>query len=208
MTTNLERVAVGLGIRTTLEGSDLLVYLKWIHSIEPSLFVRLARSLAISCKERRQGFRLPSKEITFNPKKRDKQGFAYIPEEQVKYPEDIFLASLQVSVMDDEALVSTLKYHFLDPPKPVKDGTDFDEAVERAKVVSLPDIYPFSPPLVPGRKSSTRCPLHDDRRPSFAYFPDTNRFYCFGCSQGGDTIQFMRLMEPDLSFREAVEKIL
>ena len=32
------------------------------------------------------------------------------------------------------------------------------------------------------------CPLHDERTPSFYVWPDEDRWYCFGCNEGGDQI--------------------
>lgn len=36
------------------------------------------------------------------------------------------------------------------------------------------------------------CPFHEDEQPSFAVFPETRSFYCFGCNAGGDVIDFVR----------------
>jgi len=50
------------------------------------------------------------------------------------------------------------------------------------------------------------CPFHDERSPSFHVTPARQFWYCFGCSQGGDAISFVRQVEH-LSFTEAVEKL-
>ena len=39
------------------------------------------------------------------------------------------------------------------------------------------------------------CPLHDDDDPSLQIYPDTNSWHCFGCKEGGDVIEFIRLAE-------------
>lgn len=51
-----------------------------------------------------------------------------------------------------------------------------------------------------------RCPLHDDTKPSFAIYPDTNSWYCFTEGIGGDVIDLlMKLYKID--FSEAVERL-
>jgi DNA primase len=50
------------------------------------------------------------------------------------------------------------------------------------------------------------CPFHEDRNPSLAVYPQTNRFYCFGCGKHGDQITFLREKEG-LGFREALDAL-
>lgn len=50
------------------------------------------------------------------------------------------------------------------------------------------------------------CPFHADRLPSLAIYPETGRFYCFGCLKRGDVITFLREMEH-LSFAETLERL-
>lgn len=48
-----------------------------------------------------------------------------------------------------------------------------------------------------------KCPLHDDNNPSFAVYPNSNRFVCFSCHpSSGDVIEFVMLYK-NLSFPEA-----
>lgn len=49
-----------------------------------------------------------------------------------------------------------------------------------------------------------RCPFHDDERPSFAVYPKSGRFYCFGCAKGGDAITFLQEVDR-LSFNQALD---
>jgi hypothetical protein len=39
------------------------------------------------------------------------------------------------------------------------------------------------------------CPLHPDTNPSFAVYPNTGRFVCFGCQQKGDVIDLIEKAE-------------
>ncbi|WP_449063257.1 DNA primase, partial [Planomonospora algeriensis] len=50
------------------------------------------------------------------------------------------------------------------------------------------------------------CPFHEEKSPSFNVTPARGYYYCFGCSEGGDVITFVRRMEH-LSFGEAVERL-
>ncbi|MDU0969026.1 MAG: DNA primase [Actinomycetaceae bacterium] len=50
------------------------------------------------------------------------------------------------------------------------------------------------------------CPLHDERTPSFHVDPVRGRWHCFGCGQGGDTIEFL-IQYLKISFVEAVEML-
>jgi DNA primase len=50
------------------------------------------------------------------------------------------------------------------------------------------------------------CPFHDEKSPSFNVTPARGFFFCFGCSEGGDVIDFVRKIDQ-LSFAEAVESL-
>lgn len=50
------------------------------------------------------------------------------------------------------------------------------------------------------------CPFHDERTPSFHVTPSRGMWYCFGCSEGGDVLNFVQKIDH-LSFAEAVEKL-
>lgn len=50
------------------------------------------------------------------------------------------------------------------------------------------------------------CPFHDERTPSFHVRPQTARWHCFGCAEGGDVIDFVQKIDH-VSFTEAVERL-
>jgi DNA primase len=50
------------------------------------------------------------------------------------------------------------------------------------------------------------CPFHDEKSPSFSVTPSRGLYYCFGCTAGGDVIDFLRGIEH-LTFAEAVERL-
>jgi DNA primase len=57
-----------------------------------------------------------------------------------------------------------------------------------------------------GRNFKGLCPFHTEKTPSFNVMPDEGRWYCFGCSQGGDLFDFVMRVEG-LGFVEAVESL-
>ncbi len=50
------------------------------------------------------------------------------------------------------------------------------------------------------------CPFHDERSPSFHVTPARGLYYCFGCGEGGDVVDFVMKMDH-LGFVEALEKL-
>ena len=52
--------------------------------------------------------------------------------------------------------------------------------------------------------SKCRCFVHEDSNPSLVFFKDSNRWHCFGCGVGGDTIELVKRY-LDVDFREALD---
>ncbi len=50
------------------------------------------------------------------------------------------------------------------------------------------------------------CPFHDEKSPSFHVSSSKGVFHCFGCQEGGDTLDFVMKVDH-LSFSEAVERL-
>ena len=57
-----------------------------------------------------------------------------------------------------------------------------------------------------GSRYVGRCPFHDERTPSFSVDPVKKLYHCFGCTKGGDHIQFVMDTEG-LDFAAAVESL-
>ena len=53
------------------------------------------------------------------------------------------------------------------------------------------------------RRYKALCPLYHENTPSFTVYPDTQSFYCFGCNEGGDVIDFIMKLKGML-FTEAL----
>ncbi|MDH3225736.1 MAG: DNA primase [Thermoleophilia bacterium] len=49
------------------------------------------------------------------------------------------------------------------------------------------------------------CPFHDETAPSFCLLPDESRYYCFGCHESGDALDWVQQIEGAGDFAEAVE---
>ena len=104
--------------------------------------------------------------------------------------------------------LQTMLFLMAKPAKGTNKGAeayqDMAYAIERAKMRDIKDLYPFERL----RQNYTRwvacCPLHGEKTPSFTIYTKNNSWYCFGCGEGGNTIDFiMKLKGCD--FKEAVE---
>lgn len=80
--------------------------------------------------------------------------------------------------------------------------------IENVKsMVSIIEVIGKYIPSIPSGRQNIKCPFHDDKTPSFAIYPDTGKYYCFGsCQEGGDVISFVQKMEG-LDFNETVKKL-
>ena len=57
-----------------------------------------------------------------------------------------------------------------------------------------------------GRVRQGVCPFHEEKEGSFTVYGDSERFYCFGCGEGGDVLDFVQRME-DLTLPEAIARL-
>ena len=57
-----------------------------------------------------------------------------------------------------------------------------------------------------GRVRQGVCPFHDEGEGSFTVYADSERFYCFGCGEGGDVLDFIQKSE-DLTLSEAIRHL-
>lgn len=76
-------------------------------------------------------------------------------------------------------------------------------------IVQVLEFYGFDPCELkdhPHGWFKVRCAFHGESQASASYSTDLNAFNCHACSMSGDSIKIIRLMEPDLSFQEAVTK--
>ncbi len=57
-----------------------------------------------------------------------------------------------------------------------------------------------------GRVRQGVCPFHEEAEGSFTVYADSQRWYCFGCGEGGDVLDFLQRTEG-LSLPEAIRRL-
>lgn len=82
-----------------------------------------------------------------------------------------------------------------------------EQAARRVKeLVRLTDVLARYN-LTPNRAGFLHCPFHSgDRDASLKIYPDTDSWYCFGCGEGGDVIDFVARMER-CGFADALKRL-
>lgn len=82
---------------------------------------------------------------------------------------------------------------------------DFQEKIESARLYPIEEVARDKLELrQAGRNFVSLCPFHNEKTPSFYIYPETNRFYCFGCQEKGDVIT-LTVALYGIEFKEAVE---
>jgi len=77
-----------------------------------------------------------------------------------------------------------------------------EEIQQRTDIVEL--ISSYIPLKRSGRSFKALCPFHSERTPSFFVNPQKQIFHCFGCGEGGGSLQFLMLYDK-VSFTEAID---
>lgn len=81
--------------------------------------------------------------------------------------------------------------------------------VDRANADIVEVIRGYLPDLKKAGKSWVAlCPFHKEKTPSFGVVESKDFYYCQGCGASGDAVGFVREMNPEMSFRGAVESII
>ena len=84
-------------------------------------------------------------------------------------------------------------------------GSITPKDIEYAKLVPIEEYYDGKLRKY-GSRALGICPFHEERTASFTIFTNQNRWYCFGCSDGGDSIDFLT-RKYNLNFIEAVKRL-
>lgn len=81
-----------------------------------------------------------------------------------------------------------------------------DEQIQCAREYPIENLYSGRLRKV-GRRLTGLCPFHEERTSSFVIY-DNNSFHCFGCqAHGNNALDFVMKLE-NLSFKEAVERLV
>jgi len=85
----------------------------------------------------------------------------------------------------------------------------YQDLIAKANCVSLKALFKIYGLQLDEYNKSCNCPFpnHQDKSPSFHYYPDTDTFYCHGCGKGVKPVNFVVNME-NLSPSKAASKIL
>lgn len=57
-----------------------------------------------------------------------------------------------------------------------------------------------------GRVQMALCPFHGEKTPSFALYPESSSYTCWGCGETGDTITLLMKLKR-ITFVEALEEL-
>ena len=102
--------------------------------------------------------------------------------------------------------LARLKDLFLIAKGEIPKGRFTEGEIQRALDVPIETIL-NQPLRKAGKALVGLCPLHNEKRPSFYIYPETNSCWCYGCNQGGNVINLVRLLHG-YSFKEAVKHLI
>jgi DNA primase len=68
----------------------------------------------------------------------------------------------------------------------------FDAIKQRIPLQLAIQRYTGIPLIQEGQRFKGICPFHKENTSSFFVFPNTQRYYCFGCAAAGDIFEFVR----------------
>lgn len=79
--------------------------------------------------------------------------------------------------------------------------------LDNAKIIPVPEVMGVQYKTGRSNVQMFCCPLHNEKTPSFAWYPKQNRWHCFGaCGRGGDAIDLYMLLN-NCDFLTAVKQL-
>lgn len=82
--------------------------------------------------------------------------------------------------------------------------TTLDELLERINILDV--VSQYIKLRKAGKDYVGLCPFHKEKTPSFTVSTEKQIYYCFGCHEGGNAINFLMKYE-NLSFQETLESL-
>jgi DNA primase len=101
--------------------------------------------------------------------------------------------------------IRKMKY-FKKPVKTDGEGKITNEDVLRAKEVPIETLFTGQLRKMGGRATGN-CPFHNESESSFTIYLQSNTFWCYGCSAGVDSIDYV-MRRDGCGFIEAVKKMI
>jgi DNA primase len=112
---------------------------------------------------------------------------------------------LEDIIEDQQRIVARIHNNRSPVGEPVNGVSAAD--IARAKSVGMVSLFAGKLSPLQGHRRTGKCPFHKEDTASFTIYTNQNRFFCYGCSAGGDTIEFMMKLEG-LTFQDAVKRLL
>lgn len=79
-----------------------------------------------------------------------------------------------------------------------------EQVLERTDIVQL--ISKYVDLAKKGSRYFACCPFHQEKTPSFAVFPNSGKYKCFGCLKGGNAISFL-MEHKRMTYPEAIKSL-
>lgn len=78
--------------------------------------------------------------------------------------------------------------------------------VEGAKQFPIGNLIPYGPSQRSQKRWMYCCPIHNETNASFVWYIEQNKWHCFACSIGGDSIDLL-MKTQGLKFKDAVNQL-
>lgn len=97
--------------------------------------------------------------------------------------------------------------YLLNPNQEKYEQQNFNEKIRIAKKYPIEELAKNMLGIRQiGKNFISLCPIHNETTPSFYIYPESNRYYCFGCQAKGDVITLTMTLYG-LDFKSAVEML-
>lgn len=101
--------------------------------------------------------------------------------------------------------IKRISFHIESKRKKIRNRIT-NEDIERAKEFPIQELYTDTLKKS-GKNFVGLCPFHNDKKhPAFFIFTKNNRYKCFTCGEGGDSINFT-MKYNNISFLQAVKQL-